>query len=155
MKKEIKALVGYKLQKARKAKEEAEIHPDNGGKISIKEYADVWMARLAEDERKRLRLFHKVRESAEKAARILVEDFCADRVYLFGSLLTENSFSEFSELDIVVSGLKIEKYFKALSAIWTLFPKEIRGIDLIPLEDADEYLRHRVLAEGIILYDKK
>ena len=61
----------------------------------------------------------------------------------------------FSDVDIVVSGLKIEKYFKALSAIWTLFPKEIRGIDLIPLEDADEYLRYRVLAEGIILYDKK
>lgn len=118
------------------------------------DYLTTWKARLAEDEEKRHRLFEKARESAKKAAKALVEEFGAEKVYLIGSLTIEDDFAEYSDVDIAVSGLKTEKYFKALSFIWGLFPKGIE-VDLIPMEDADEYLRSKVITEGIVLYDKK
>ncbi|MEW6215020.1 MAG: nucleotidyltransferase domain-containing protein [Nitrospirota bacterium] len=118
------------------------------------DYVTAWKARLAEDEERRLRLFEKVREAAKKSAKVLVEEFGAERVYLIGSLLSKDDFTESSDVDIAVSGLKTEEYFKALSLIWGLFPKGIK-LDLIPIEDADEYLRSRILTEGVILYDKK
>jgi predicted nucleotidyltransferase len=119
------------------------------------DYTIAWKARLTEDEEKRLRLFHEAREAAEKAAKILVEQFDAERVYLIGSLLSEDFFTEYSDIDIAVSGLKADEYFKALNSIWGLLPKGIKGIDLIPMEDADEYLRSVILEEGVIIYDKK
>ena len=118
------------------------------------DYITTWKARLAEDEEKRVSLYHKARESAEKAAKALAEEFGAEKVYLIGSLISEDDFTEHSDVDIAVSGLKTEKYFKALSFIWGLFPKGIE-VDLIPMEDADEYLKSKVLTEGIVLYDKK
>ena len=96
----------------------------------------------------------KAREAAKKAARVLAEEFGAERVYLIGSLLSEDDFTEYSDVDIAVSGLKTEDYFRALSLTWGLFPKGIT-LDLIPTEDADEYVKSRILTEGVLLYDKK
>ncbi|MEW5814840.1 MAG: nucleotidyltransferase domain-containing protein [Spirochaetota bacterium] len=118
------------------------------------DYVSAWKTRLAKDEEKRLKLFSKSKEAAKKAAQILVEEFGAERVYLIGSLLREDAFTEFSDVDIAVSGLNTEKYFKALSLIWGLFPKGVE-LDIIPMEDADEYLKSKILTEGVILYDKK
>lgn len=92
--------------------------------------------------------------AAKKAAQILVEEFGAEQVYLIGSLLSKGAFTEHSDIDIAVSGLKTKIYFKALSKIWGIFPKGME-IDLIPMEDADKYLKSRILKEGVILYDKK
>lgn len=118
------------------------------------DYIATWKARFAEDEEKRHRLFEKAREAAKKSAKALIEEFGAEKVYLIGSLTSEDDFTEHSDVDIAVSGLKAEKYFKALSFIWGLFPKGIE-VDLIPLEDADEYVKEKVLTEGVILYDKE
>jgi predicted nucleotidyltransferase len=102
----------------------------------------------------RLSLFHKARTAAEKAAQVLVEEFGAEQVYLIGSLLKEDIFTEYSDVDIAVSGLKTERYFRALSAIWELFPKGM-DVDLIPVEDADEHIRSKIFYEGVLLYDKE
>ncbi|MEW6067753.1 MAG: nucleotidyltransferase domain-containing protein [Nitrospirota bacterium] len=118
------------------------------------DYVNAWKARLAADKEKRLKLFQTAREAAEKAANVLVEEFGAEQVYLIGSLISEDDFTEYSDVDIAVSGLKSEKYFRALSLIWELFPKGVE-VDLIPMEDADEHLRSKIFTEGIILYDKK
>lgn len=118
------------------------------------DYITTWKARLAEDEEKIVKLFEEAKDAAKKAAEILVEKFGAEQVYLIGSLIDKDDFTEYSDVDIAVSGMKIEKYFKALSYIWGLFPKGVE-VDLIPIEDTDEYLRTKILTEGIILYDKK
>jgi predicted nucleotidyltransferase len=120
----------------------------------LMDYVTAWKARLADDDEKRRELFRKAKEAAKKAAEILVKEFGAERVYLIGSLISEDYFTESSDVDIAVSGLNAEKYFKALSLIWEFFPKGIK-LDLIPIEDADEYLKSRILTEGVILYDKK
>jgi len=117
-------------------------------------YAIAWKTRLADDEKRRLSLFSEAKMAAKKAAQILVEEFGAEQVYLIGSLLSKGAFTEHSDIDIAVSGLKTEIYFKALSKIWGIFPKGME-IDLIPMEDADKYLKSRILKEGVILYDKK
>lgn len=118
------------------------------------DYVTAWKARLAEDEERRMRLFGKAREAAGKAAEVLVEVFGAEQVYLIGSLTSEERFAESSDVDMAVSGLGVEKYFGALSRIWRLFPKGME-LDLIPMEEADEYLKSKILTEGVILYDKK
>ncbi|NCO83206.1 MAG: DNA polymerase subunit beta [Nitrospirae bacterium CG_4_10_14_3_um_filter_44_29] len=118
------------------------------------DYTAAWKIRLSDDERMRLSLFHKARTAAEKAAQVLVEEFGAGQVYLIGSLLKEDIFTEYSDVDIAVSGLKTERYFRALSAIWGLFPKGME-VDLIPLEDADEYIRSKIFYEGVLLHDKE
>lgn len=119
------------------------------------DYVTAWTARLAEDEEERLRLFREARQTAEKAARILGDQFSAERVYLIGSLLSEECFTPHSDIDIAVAGLRTDDYFKALNAIGGLLPKGIEGIDLIPVEDADEYLKSVIFEKGIVLYDKE
>ena len=113
-----------------------------------------WKNRLEEDEKKRLKVYRKAKIVSQKAAEILVEKFGANKVYLIGSLKSKDEFQQASDIDLVVEGLKAEKYFKALSFIWGLLPKGMK-LDLIPLEETDGYFRSNILEEGIILYDKK
>ncbi|MBI4654575.1 MAG: hypothetical protein HY752_06230 [Nitrospirae bacterium] len=55
-------------------------------------------------------------------------------MYLIGSLLDENHFAEHSDIDLAVSGLETDKYFKALNSIWKILPKGVKGFDLIPMK---------------------
>ncbi len=118
------------------------------------DYLTVWKEREKKDEEERLKLFHDARKAAELAARILVDKFRAERVYLFGSLLDEDSFSTHSDIDIAVDGLRVESYFTALNHLWDILPKGT-NLDLVPLEDADETLKAKILISGIILNDKQ
>ena len=118
------------------------------------DYLTAWKEREKEDTEKRLKLFHEARSASEDAARILADEFGAERVYLFGSLLEEDSFSIHSDIDIAVDGLKVELYFKALNHLWDILPKGV-SLDLVPIEDANETLKTKILASGIILYEKQ
>lgn len=118
------------------------------------DYITAWKERIKEDEEKRLRLFQEARDAALRAAQVLVDEFGAERVYLFGSLLIRDDFAKHSDIDIAVDGLKTELYFKALSRVWEVLPKGI-GLDLVPMEDADEYLKSKILTTGVILYEKR
>ena len=118
------------------------------------DYLTAWKEREKEDTEKRLKLFHEARRASGHAARILVDEFGAERVYLFGSLLEEDSFSIHSDIDIAVEGLKIELYFKALHHLWDILPRGV-SLDLVPIEDADETLKAKIFAAGIILHEKQ
>ena len=118
------------------------------------DYVTAWRERLREDEEKRLRLFHEARDIALHIAQILVDEFGVSRVYLFGSLLNINDFTIHSDVDIAVEGLRVDLYFRALSHIWMELPKGI-GLDLVPLEDADEPLKEKISETGIVLYEKR
>lgn len=116
-------------------------------------YVTAWKERKREDEEKRLRLFQEARDSALRVARMLIDEFGASRVYLFGSLLNIDDFTVHSDVDIAVEGLNVELYFKALNHIWEVLPKCI-GLDLIPLEDADKSLKVKISETGVVLYEK-
>ncbi len=83
---------------------------------------------------------------AGKAAAILRRDFQAKRVLAFGSLADQQFFTQWSDIDLAVSGIKSEQFYRAVAAV-TGFNAEFK-IDLVDLEDCSSGLRSAVEAEG-------
>jgi predicted nucleotidyltransferase len=57
---------------------------------------------------------------ARKAAKILREQFDVKRVVVFGSLLHEKRFTEWSDIDIAAWGIPPEQTFRAIGAVMDL-----------------------------------
>ena len=57
---------------------------------------------------------------AREAAKILREQYHAKRVAVFGSLLHESRFTEWSDVDIAAWGIPAEQTFRAIGAIMDL-----------------------------------
>lgn len=117
-------------------------------------YRDSWKERARSDEEARIGRFKQARKVAESAAKMLVERFGATRVYLFGSILDADTFLMHSDVDIAVEGLGADIYFRAVSCIADLASPGLK-IDVVPLEDAYEYLKEKILREGVVLYEKE
>jgi len=118
------------------------------------EYKRAWERRWREEEERRRQLLREARKAAQECARLLVEEFGARRVYLFGSLLRECSFHLHSDIDLAVEGLGPGRvYWKALTRLWKLLPPGV-SLDLIPMEDAYPSLVKRIKTEGKILYER-
>ena len=87
---------------------------------------------------------------ARKAARLLKEEFGAQRVVLFGSLVREGGrfFDERSDIDLAVWGLAPERFFDAWAAVEraTSLP-----FDLVDGAHASASLLEVVEAEGVAL----
>jgi len=93
----------------------------------------------------------KAYESLPKLVRILSDDYDAVRVILFGSLAREE-FRINSDIDLAVSGMPAENYFKALGHLLLESPC---SCDLVTIEDASDLLKQRIEEDGVILYDKE
>jgi len=93
------------------------------------------------------------RSVAQECARVLIEQYGARRVWLFGSLAHRRFVHARSDIDLAVEGLLPEKYFRALAVIWELLPSGLK-LDLVPLEDARPDLVDIVREEGELLYGK-
>ncbi len=81
------------------------------------------------------------------AARVLVEEFGASEVWLFGSVAT-GRMHERSDVDIAARGIPDARYFAALARVSGLLSAPV---DLVPLESAAPGLIERVRAEGVRL----
>ena len=57
---------------------------------------------------------------AQKAAQVLREQFHATRVVAFGSLVHENRFHEWSDIDLAAWGLSADQTFRAMGAVMEL-----------------------------------
>jgi len=111
----------------------------------IKTYANHWKRHLNAMEKTRQVLFKKALDDAAKIADYLRERYGCEEIYLIGSILEKERFSEKSDIDLVVRGLPKERYFHILA--------EIRDItdfstDIIPYEDANELIIETVKKEG-------
>jgi predicted nucleotidyltransferase len=120
----------------------------------IEKYLPTWRKRLEEEAAALGRRRRAAEEVADRMARILGDEFEAERVYLVGSLLKPEDFGTHSDIDLLVVGLEPARYFKALSRIWKELPKGME-VDLVPFEDADEYLRNLAQTKGVLLYDQR
>jgi predicted nucleotidyltransferase len=78
------------------------------------------------------------------ARRILVDEFGARGVWLFGSLANDTA-TEASDVDLAVAELPPTSYFRALAALMELFGGPV---DLVRIEEANESLRRRIEQEG-------
>jgi predicted nucleotidyltransferase len=117
-------------------------------------FVEAWEARLKEDREALTARFKTARSDAYRAAKLLVENFGVRRVYMFGSLLDEEEFMMHSDIDLAVEGLDPDVYFSALNKISVVAHHGIH-IDLIPIEDAHDFIKARIYSEGIILYEKE
>ena len=114
------------------------------------EYIQAWRQRWAKRDQDRLDRAEQLRQIAHECARRLVQDYDAERVYLFGSLLSDDRVHDRSDIDLAVEGLEGDLYFRALADLWKLLP-EGAELDLVPLEQAWPSMFERVKSEGIVL----
>lgn len=82
--------------------------------------------------------YQRGRQVAEQAAKQLKETWGADKVVLFGSLLTPEKVHSRSDVDLAVWGLPEADYFKAVAALLDIDPDF--SIDLIEAEHASPHL---------------
>ncbi|MBN2358145.1 MAG: nucleotidyltransferase domain-containing protein [Deltaproteobacteria bacterium] len=82
--------------------------------------------------------------------RLLVEDFGARRVVLFGSLAA-GGFHEDSDIDLLVEGIAPERWYEAdARAAAAADPFEL---DLVPASAARSSVLRRAVREGEVLHD--
>jgi hypothetical protein len=114
----------------------------------IQDYIDSYRRR-ARASRQAIQLrTEKASEIALRCAEKLVEEFGAERVFLFGSL-AEGRFRATSDIDLVAEGLAPAVYFKA-SAQLSRLAGEFE-VDLIPFETYK--YKAEVLEKGRLLYE--
>ncbi|NOX54202.1 MAG: nucleotidyltransferase domain-containing protein [Planctomycetes bacterium] len=84
---------------------------------------------------------------AREAARILRNEFGATRVVVFGSLRSKNLYTQWSDVDLAVSGIPRSRYLEAMGRLLDLSPEF--KIDLIDLDSCDERFLECIESQGI------
>ena len=117
-------------------------------------YRLAWERRWREAAQRRQERTRMARRMAESCTRLLVDRFGAQRVYLFGSLVSGGRPHNRSDIDLAVEGLASGGvYWRALAELWRCLPPGIQ-LDLVPIEDADPELVERILKEGELLHEE-
>ena len=93
-------------------------------------------------------LRREVREALPGLVKVLVEDYGARRVTLFGSLLGPAP-SESPDIDLLVEGLVPDRRAEARGRLFLLAPLPV---DLVPLEVARPEIVARALEDGETLH---
>ena len=83
----------------------------------------------------------------ETAARFLHEQGAA-RVWLFGSLAKGRRPTVHSDFDFAVQGLPSDRFFCSVGHLLQVLP---RPGDVVEIESCSNFLRDRILSEGILL----
>lgn len=114
------------------------------------EYKRHWRERAEREAARCCQLAARARAEAERMARMLVHQFQAKRVYLFGSLAQDGRFQERSDLDLAVEGIAPERFFKAWAAAsrYSSIP-----VELVDLDEVGEPMRKMILEHGELLCD--
>jgi len=103
--------------------------------------------RRLEQEEKRLAVRReKAWKTARRAAKLLKEDFGAQRVVVFGSLLRPECFNKWSDVDIAAWGIRPEDTFRAMGAVMDL--SENIEINLVDMDTCRATLRAVIEREG-------
>ena len=97
----------------------------------------------------RRKRFTAARKTARAITVFLVKSHKAKRVVLIGSLLDERRFDIHSDIDLCVTGIPSDSYFRAVGE--SLLKAGPFDVDLIPLEHAGERMNKHV-KEGEVLY---
>lgn len=119
-------------------------------KIATSEYVDYWRRRRDAQQAKNQRLVQSARADLKEIVDVLVREFGATHIILFGSL-AQGRFAEGSDIDLAVEGIPPSEYFAALAAVNDL---TALWVDLKPLEVLTPHFRRRVLETGEVLYAK-
>ncbi|MDJ0597535.1 MAG: nucleotidyltransferase domain-containing protein [Crocosphaera sp.] len=86
---------------------------------------------------------------AKQAANLLKEQFKVSKVVVFGSLIRENCFTFWSDIDLAAWGLSPLDTFRAMEAVKDL-DQDIE-INLVDIETCGKNLKLNIEKDGIIL----
>lgn len=75
--------------------------------------------------------------------------FGVKRVILFGSTAHEAWFTEDSDIDLAVEGLRAEDYWHAWAMVEEMIPE--RPVDLIEIESATDSMKRTIFRHGVVL----
>ena len=92
-------------------------------------------------------LLQRAWHTAHRIAAMLYEDFGATQVALFGSLVTPESFSKWSDIDIAIWGIPNDKYFRAMSEAVNI--SGLFKVDLVDFENCKELFREKIQSQLI------
>jgi predicted nucleotidyltransferase len=84
------------------------------------------------------------KETLEKtiaALELVLPDFTIAEAYITGSILIPNKFGSNSDIDIAVSGLPDNDYFRFVACLGELLPRDIEVIELENCRFAEKILR--------------
>ena len=115
----------------------------------IEVYAATLRARSAETARRRSERREQAWTVARRAAHLLRAQFCVGRVWVFGSLVEGDHFSERSDIDLAASGLTPALHMEALGRLLRLSPDF--AFDLVDLDHCSPGLRRAVEGSGVEL----
>jgi len=112
---------------------------------------------LQEKHQKRQNKLHKLFLQAwidfEKITKLIIEKYNPEKIYQWGSLLNEKYFSEISDIDIALQGIKSsEEFFKILgdSILLTNFP-----LHIIEVEKIEKIYASDIIQKGRLVYERK
>lgn len=95
----------------------------------------------------------EARAEAQRLGHLLTQEFGAEKVYLFGSLVREDRFCERSDIDLAAEGIEPSQFFKAGAALEKACDYRYR-VDLVDLGRAKDGVRELILTEGVLLCDR-
>lgn len=84
---------------------------------------------------------------AHEAASILRNGFGASKVVIFGSMVTEEYFHSFSDIDLAAWGIPSDRFYNAVAAV-TGISSEFK-IDLVEPDNCREMVRQSIIKYGI------
>jgi predicted nucleotidyltransferase len=106
--------------------------------------------RLSDEEKAALtRRRQKAIRLARKAARLLRDEFGAERVLLFGSLAHRGWFTSWSDIDLAAWGIPPTRFYEAVAAVTGM--SEHFRLDLVDPETCCPGLKEAISREGIPL----
>lgn len=102
--------------------------------------------------RKNRELFEKAWDDFNNIVALIIERYKPKRIYQWGSLLNEEYFSEISDIDIAVEGLKsVEEYFQMYGEVSKLTDFTL---DLIEIEKIEPVYAESIRKKGKLIYEK-
>ncbi|MEP7199655.1 MAG: nucleotidyltransferase domain-containing protein [Chloroflexota bacterium] len=101
-----------------------------------------WLAEQHDWQARRARAW----ECTQRAVTVLREQFGAHDVIAFGSLVGQGIFDEHSDIDLAVTGIAPQKFFRAWADAARVTDEF--ELDLVDLADCAPALREKIRAEG-------
>ncbi|MBW4582592.1 MAG: nucleotidyltransferase domain-containing protein [Tildeniella nuda ZEHNDER 1965/U140] len=108
-------------------------------------YIDYWRDRQAKQAAEAKALAQQAWIDVQQIADLLVSEFGATQIIVFGSLVKDDCFDAESDLDIAVAGIPPAQFFSAMAAANRITQQ---WVDLKPMESLDPHFLQKVLKTG-------
>jgi predicted nucleotidyltransferase len=123
------------------------------GEFDIQKAREFIQKKRANILRERHQRFEKAWHDFDNIVALLIKRYDLKQIYQWGSLLNEKYFSEISDIDIAVEGVKsAEQYFQMIGEAMELtdFP-----LDLVDIEKVDPVYAEGIRKRGRLIYERK